>query len=463
MCLFRKKNYPEPELKRVVVGLLGGSNSGKTTFFSGIQQAFVSGDRNLGANGEYHMSFKPVSIRRGTARVNEAEELEERTDECNDAQTVGKAFEILSEGKMPSAPPPAFAGGNVPPAFAGAANGTGLPPAFSAGSSEKPKNDNQVNNIDVSDSDQESLRDAMKLVAEINKSWGVDAVRGFQANTASIRYIELTFEVLINNEPKCLLTVTDYAGEIIDDANRVPEQMVGMVARHIKNCDAVIVLASARDLSRTIENTYGADQNMFQELNTRAVVSADRINNLIRFLENEYLSVLLAVTQTDSPQVDERLSSDNFLRAMHDLREYIYAPIFNRALDKKKWSSGIIPVTAIGYKRNGDFNVDENNMILPDATINQNGIDIAVLFTLYNAILAHEAQMIPETIELHKKLIKGHDDRERLHILVTQYKKLWEIRKALDAEMNLFAPVYARVSALENVSEIGETIVNWSV
>lgn len=458
--LFRRE-YPEPELKRIVITLLGGSNSGKTAFFSGIQQSLVNDERKLGADGKYRISFKPVSIRRGIARVNESNELEEHTDDHNNETAAGAAFQMLSEGftaKQLQSSPPAFAGGNVPPAFASTANGTGYPPAFSGSSTEKPKNDSQVNNIDVSGSDQETLSDAMKLVSELRQSWGVDAVRGFQAGTATTRYIELTFEVLINNEPKCLLTITDYAGEIIDNANKVPDQMLGMLARHIRNSDAAIVLASARDLSKTVETTYTADQNMFQTLNTKEIVSADRINNLIKYLEKKDFSILLAVTQIDSPQVDERISSDHFFRAMHDLREYIYGPTFNRASDKN-WSCGIIPVTAIGYKRNGEPNVDMNNMILPDATINQMGIDVAVLFTLYNAILAHEKEMRPEAIKLQKNPFKRRDDQERLYILIAQYKKLSEIRTALNAERNLFTPIFNKVCSLENVVPVDETIV----
>lgn len=53
-------------LKRISIALLGGSTSGKTTFFSGIDQAFVSHFKEFDNNT---ISFVAVSINSGIVKI----------------------------------------------------------------------------------------------------------------------------------------------------------------------------------------------------------------------------------------------------------------------------------------------------------------------------------------------------------------------------------------------------------
>ena len=462
-----KKKEPEPEIQlpRIVIALLGGSNSGKTAFFSGINQAMVSDIVDLGDDKRLRM--KAVSINRGTASADNT--TIKRETPIVDEETVNDAFNVLSSGITQ--------GGSIPAAFGGAqaggAFGAGVPstedfvgnavngafskldlPSINYGIGNGGKDDRSANNIDLTGKESaDYISGGSKLSAELETNWKID--KAFKAGTATTKFIELTFEVQINGQSKCLLTITDYAGELIDRSNNVPDSMLTMLANHINDSDAAIVLASARDMSKHIEDTFAADECMFMEQNTKDELSADRINNLMQYLKSNDFTMLLAITQKDSPQVDQRVSVNNFARAAHDLMEYIYRPTFCRAKDMN-WSYGIIPVSAIGRKKNGQPNVDENNILLPDANIRQDCIDTAIIFCLYNAILAKEKELVPERNKLEKQAFKSKEEKQKLNELSDQCTKLNDLRCAIMSESSIFSPIYEPTMPLEKISDVGD-------
>ena len=443
---FKKKEAePDIPLPRIVIALLGGSNSGKTAFFSGINQALVSDIVKLGNDNRLRM--KAVSINRGTASADNTTITREQPIE--DEATVNDAFNVLSSSIGQGAGiPAAFGGaqpGGAPAAFGG---------AFGGGAQSAPKDDRSVNNIDLTGKqDVDYISGGSKLSAELDTNWKID--KAFKAGTATTKFIEVTFEVQVNGNPKCLLTITDYAGELIDRSNNVPDSMLTMLAKHISDSDAAIVLASARDMSKHIEEVFAADECMFMEQNTKDELSADRINNLMQYLDTSDFTMLLAITQKDSPQVDQRVSVNNFARAAHDLMEYIYFPTFCRAKDMN-WSYGVLPVSAIGRRKNGQPNVDENNELLADANIRQENIDTSIIFCLYNAILAKEKELIPEKEKREKQLIKNKEDKQKLAELSDQCTKLSDLRCAIMSDGNVFGNIYEPTMPLEKIAAVGD-------
>ncbi|MBQ1463600.1 MAG: hypothetical protein IIZ18_02215, partial [Ruminococcus sp.] len=447
----KKETETEYPLPRIVIALLGGSNSGKTAFFSGINQALVSDIVQLG--NDTRLRMKAVSINRGTSSADNTTITREQPIE--DEATVNDAFSVLSSSIGQGAGIPAAFGGAsqpAPAAFGGAQPG-GAPAAFGGafggGAQSAPKDDRSVNNIDLTGKqDVDYISGGSKLSAELDTNWKID--KAFKAGTATTKFIEVTFEVQVNGNPKCLLTITDYAGELIDRSNNVPDSMLTMLAKHISDSDAAIVLASARDMSKHIEDVYAADECMFMEQSTKDELSADRINNLMQYINNNDFTMLLAITQKDSPQVDRRVSVNNFARAAHDLMEHIYFPTFCRAKDMN-WSYGVLPVSAIGTRKNGQPNVDQNNQLLPDANIRQENIDTSIIFCLYNAILAKEKELVPARDSLDKQFIKNKEDKQKLAEISDQCTKLNELRCAIMSDGNVFGSIYEPAMPLEKI------------
>ncbi|MCM1507913.1 MAG: hypothetical protein NC177_12395 [Ruminococcus flavefaciens] len=439
------------ELKRISIALLGGSTSGKTTFFSGIDCAFI---RRFRMFKDKSFSFKLVSIKSGIVN----------NDDPNcEIQTVETAkFDT-------SAPAPAFTGAPQTPAFTGAPTATafgggGAPTATAfanAGTSKnaRPKNNDKVNNISITEGNKsEQIRDAALLSAEMERAWNIRPEYGFNAGTATTKYVEATYRIELDGKPKCNLVITDYAGELIDNSAKVPEAMLTQLSNHIANSNAAIILANSRAMSNHIRDVITNDRCMFNETQTRQALSAQRLNDLMRNMTMENYCLLLAITQCDSPQVDKRMSQDNFARTALDLTNYIYQPTFVTARNNN-WSRGIIPVSAIGTKEDGSPNVDEKNEnFLPDADINQWNIDTALLFCIYNSVFAVQKQ-IEKELEEYKGFIINHDRRKRRDLLRQQNGDLGEIIATINSEKDIFNGIYQKTIPMEVHSDIQNVVM----
>ena len=431
----------EAELQTVSVALMGGSASGKTSFFQGIMESMVNKSVQLG--GGDTLLIEPIKVSRGVSPAMESREVQEQV--------------------LISAPPEQTAqpGASIFSQMMSYASSYGAMPEYGGYAQTSDKNADPVAYRDIEAiSDQDRLSESLKLADQLRKMFTINAADGFQAPTATVRYVEITFSVLMNDKPKCLLTITDYAGELLDNASaEFNSHMVDILSRYLKRCDALILLANARALNGLIETTYNAEQCMFKEQLTRQTLSADNVCAVIRSMRTKNMTLLLALTQTDSPQIDDRISRNSFTRAQRDLRTCIYEIAFSAA-HARNWSYGSIPVTVVGRKRGGAPNVDDMNRILNDAVLRQENVDTSILFCLYNALMAQMMDMQKEKAELEKPLmILTPEQNNRLHQLRAQLRTMGELRAALSGRDGLFSAVFEPHFALEVASETGEVRV----
>ena len=431
----------ESDLQTISVALLGGSASGKTSYFQGIMESMVNKSVQLGSGDS--LLLEPTRVSRGVSPAAESGDVQEQVLISVPSGDAGQAEESVFSQMM------------------NYASSCSTMPEFNGYAPAPERNSEQIAVRDIeASSDMDKLAESLKLADQLRKMFTINASDGFQAPTATVRYVEITFRVLVNDKPKCLLTITDYAGELLDNASsEFNSHMVDILTRYLKRCDAMILLANARMLNGLTETTYNAEQCMFKEQLTRKTLSADNVCAVIRSMRKENLTLLLALTQTDSPQIDDRISRNQYSRAQRDLRSYIYEIAFNAA-SARNWSSGSIPVTVVGRKRSGEPNVDLTNHILPDAVLNQQNIDTSILFCLYNALMARMLDLQKEKSPLEKPLmILTPEQNTRLHVLRYQLRSLGELRAALSSREGLFSAVFDPNFALEVASETGEVRV----
>lgn len=439
MAFFNRKQETLIELPKVIISLIGGSGSGKTSFFQGIQESLVDEIHVIG-DGKYNIQLQPISIIPGfSSQENETikdeeEEIQEVTLEASDSNVLQNSIDELETfglGGMPAPPPK---------------------------KSNAPKDSRKVDTYDLHEkTGSDKISEGMQLADYLRKLFGIVRGKDFNGGTATIRYISVTFEVRINGEPKCELLVTDYAGELIDNSATTLKQGVNTLAKHINSSDSAIVLVNARDLSKNVRDVIVPDESMFTKLETKRAVSADNINNLFNILKKDNFTILLAITQVDSPKVDDRVKANDFARTQHDLKEHIFQPTFINA-SNKNWSTGIIPITVIGRKKDGSPNVDDQGHLLKDAEINQKNADISVLFCLYNSVLCHIMQLQKEidAFPTVKKIVGSAEEKQHLKTLESQKDMLNQIRNALASNPSIFAKVGHYHSALTTVADTGD-------
>ena len=435
----RKKTAQPVPLRDITISLVGGSGSGKTSFFKGIIQSLLGDGRKL--PDDKKIDLLPVKLYRGietdTGEIQE-NAISEVDESTIDTQDVNGAISQLMMS---------FSGAEMP----------------NAGMPSRENQSMDEFDIESIESEDERLAEATRLADAINKAFEINDKSGFRGSTATTRFVCLKFHVRLNGESKCTLTITDYAGELIDNASITSKSGVNTLSKYLNQSDAAIILASARSLSENLHENYNSENSMFKTLLTKEAVSADNINSIFKILTKKHFTMLVAITQKDSPQVDERLSRNQFQRAQLELKETIFTPAFDAA-KYRNWSSGIVPVTVIGTKSNGEPNVDENNKLLPGAEIRQENTDTAVLFCLYNAVMGHVESIQEEILPLKKKffIFKSAEEREQLRILEGQAESLQQLRRAMAGDTSLFDAVGQRCFALEVTDEIQDIKVKES-
>lgn len=427
------KKETERGYASISICLLGPSTSGKTTFFAGIEQALIN---SVVRFGDLYIHLNPYSVNRGVVKSKDNEEIEETV-----TQQPINAQEQLQNIQNNNAPKgSAFAtGGSSSTIFNNTSN--------SSGSAFEQKDDRQVNNINIAS----GLSAVLKLNAELDKQVGISNGE-WLGGTATTRYLTLSFEVKINQKTKCILQITDYAGELIQLNKAVPESMLDLLVRHLENSEAAIVLANSRVMSSVITNPTAKNPSMFLVENAKRELSANRINSLMRNIKSEAFTFLLALTQTDSPQVDERIKQNNYKTVSNNLKEYVYDLAFLKVQDESKWSTGIIPVSAIGTKRDGSLNVDSENAILKDAELNQVGIDKAILYCLYNAVLQKLEKINQDLKEMGLALFG--EKRELRNDLKQQMADLLDVKELLANNLDYFDDICEKKIALQKVTHL---------
>ncbi len=422
----------------ISICLLGCSNSGKSTFYSGIRQALV---QDFVKFGNHVIRLNMCSISSGVATVKQGNpNVEESVTHVNAPQdqlkgmtgnvSTGNAFSQVAGNAFSQVAGNAFSS-------SGAASGV-----TTENGSEK--DNRQVNNINIAG----GLSNAVKLSAEFDKQFDISTK--FNAQTATTRYIILSFEVKIDEEVRCILHLTDYAGELISLEHEVPDSMLRMLTDHLKRSEAAIVLSNTREMGNVITTPTTNNPSMFLVNKARAFLGANRINSLLTNIDNDKFTFLLALTQVDSPQVKPEVKQNNFKTVSNNLKEYIYNLAFLKAEHEKMWSTGIIPVSAIGTKRDGSYNVDINNNLLPDAELNQQGIDKAILFCLYTSTL----QKLNALDKEMKDTGGIFGDRKLYNNLKAQRDDLLVIKNFFAENEHYFDCINERKIALQKVSTL---------
>ena len=434
----------ESDLCEFYISLVGGSASGKTSFISGVVQLLVSQGLSVGKAGdEKYIYFRPVAVGSG--------EIDARPEPV---KTAAQAIPQISSPFMSQS--------------VGGGGG-----AFSAvGGAPSPLKDKaQVPSLNVTDKEGADRLGTAQQVERLIRQWQILSAEnagtkraGFHAPTDKVSFAEMTFEVIINDVPRAKLRITDYGGEFIDDPDGTVQNVYSKLINHIYNSDGAIILANVRAMEEHIDDTFDANSSMFRAVGVNRSISADSINSLFRSMgEKKDFTIVAALTQTDNPFIDKRLSENNFRRPLTELKKNILRPTFQCAA-MRKWSSGLLPVTAVGTKRDGSANVDKLNNLIEDAVISPHGIDTAVLFCLYNGALARKKELSRERDSLcgmfaRPKLFADKAEREKFSELCSQIDDLSAIADALHSDPQLFEEVFEGECALEKTTVVGDVKV----
>ncbi len=425
----------------ISICLLGPVGSGKTTFFSGVNRALVMDEVKIG-NHCIRLNLRSITNGAAAAKKDspnvEVSETVSHIENSPQDQLKGMAsnMEVGNAFSM-------FTGNSIPQigknSFENVSGNSSNTPEKGAEENEQVKNINIAGGFD----------NVFKLGAEFEKQFEIS--EGFRGHTATVRYIILSYDVIIDEEVRCVLQFTDYAGELITLKRAYPESILKLLAGHLENSEAAIVLCNTRDMAEVMTSPTPNNPSMFLVDRARALLGANRINTLITNIDNDAFTFLLALTQVDSPQVKPEVTRNNFKTVSSDLRRNIYNLAFSKVDHKRNWSTGIIPVSAIGTKRNGAPNVDdENKNLLPDAELNQKGIDKALLYCLYTSTL--------QKMDALEKKIKDASglfgDRRLCNMLKAQREDLLVVKNVFAENEHFFDDINDKKIALQKVSTL---------
>ncbi|MBQ3918937.1 MAG: hypothetical protein II695_04620 [Oscillospiraceae bacterium] len=422
--------------------MIGGSDSGKTTFMSAVCQ--MLSDKGVRINGldkngdkySYKFHLEPVKY-----------------DVGDTADKLNEDVDVTSQPPQKTSPMSAGAGGG------GGAFGR----AVSGITANAGRNVGRVMHYDAYSAEgAERTAIISKIQGELQRRFEIRPASSgnesdFRDGTDKMIYTEICFEILLDDDVIGIMYITDYGGEFIDRPGEGGgDEIFSKLIDHIYHSDGAVVLANVLHLSEHVAESYDAGSSMFNEVNVRTGISADGINNLIRALrDKEDFTFVTALTASDSPNVDVRVSENGYKRAMNDLKRFILEGSFSCA-QYRDWSTALIPVSAIGRKSDHSPNVDRSGRILPDAEIHPEGVDKAIMFCIYNAALAKKTELDSEYTALKKKLFKGRDEKRRYEGVTARIKKLDKLIDVLQMDKDdMFRDLYEPVYAHEHESEVG--------
>lgn len=214
--------------------------------------------------------------------------------------------------------------------------------------------------------------------------------------TGDIR--EFEFSLMINGVESCKMIITDYAGECITNFETNRNDFASL-SKKLSQSDVLIFMTDAIVTC----NNFGNRNDLQNQL--RANWLTRMSHSIITNVEKRHgkLSVLIALTKSDSPLIEEKYKEDNFADVSRMLVKDVYDNIFT-SLNHKNWNFGIIPVSCVGDNNVDTFIEDDNNIrttVKADANIKQKNIDIAILYSLYLNI----GDMINDLEDLKEQLI----------------------------------------------------------
>ena len=415
--------------------MIGGSGSGKTTFMSALCQMFTEDDMVIDtSNGSYVVHLLPVLYDVGGT----AEKVETDVPKTSAASFM---------------PTKAGGGGG---AFGKAASG------IRANAGRTSSRERHLDAL-VVDGDAR-LAVIRQIQAELAKKFEIkpsdnSVTSDFREGTDKMIFTEICFEIYLNDEMMGLMYITDYGGEFIDDPDGSAQEIYSKLIRHIYSSDGAIVLCNALHMSKAVADSYDANSSMFDGTAVRSAISADGINNMFRALgDKDDFTMVTALTASDSPGIDPRLSDNGYRRAMHDIKKYVLAPSF-RAASFREWSTMLTPVSAIGRRADGSPNVDATGRVMENAQIRPYGVDRAVMFCLAGAAMAKRKTLLAELDELNKfKIFRTPAEKSRRETVKSELGRMEKLINALRGD-DIYSAAYEPSFALEKIEQVGNVKV----
>ncbi len=390
------------------ISLIGGSGSGKSAYFAGMLDALVVQPYRLGS-GENQLSiqFRIKSIKKAANLFNAADQL------FGESENLLDVAESLSDIESDS------------PEVKDVLSNTADVLTDTAGV--------LTDAADVLLNASEDLFDATRA-AQLLEEYRIHTK--FPESTTDMDSTEFTFDFYINNVPCEEVIITDYAGELIDKANK-PEYAnpLRKLCQSISESDALILMADTSAAAKWCSNKFQLSQ----------AVHAPRMNMLIPIIleaaqkGGRKLTTLVALTKSDHPDIPDGVRRQNFGQLSSLLADHTYSTIFTQ-LQYLHWPYGIVPVTAVGANC-----TDANNKIPQYADIHQENIDVSMLFCLYNALVRslHERQtaLAPYEGVRGKMRLLNKNEREMRDKLCAERDGLQHCLDAMQGMMPTFQQV----------------------
>jgi len=282
---------------------------------------------------------------------------------------------------------------------------------------------------------------ALQLQQEIKNLFVFSRKGAATLATSTGRYITLTFDVQLDGNSICTLTVVDYAGEIVDlEAGRDPnELLLASFSQQITECNAAVILANAVKLSENLNGPNNED--MFNTTNLREALNVHNITAAIETAKaNSPFCFLVDISQSQHPDVlKSRVKINSFKDSQRALQERIFNVLYSQAANK--WAVGMLPIDAFGEEC-----VDENNQLKKDADFAPIGIDKSILFCLYNVSQYYDKMIQDEINSIHVPLFGAARAAalQTRNKLIAQRRKYAELRTAIKSDQHYFDDVYEK-------------------
>ena len=400
--------------EEIQIALIGGTTDGKTTFFTSMIECMVSTMVRL--KDGHSIRLRPIEMRKGlnyTGGTNQPI-VEEKEVEHKSVNELDAIMNNLASIKPPV------------------------------------NNSQKENNALISVDSENSVESTIKLQRALDDLFSFPRAGGIASNaTATNRYITMKFDVLVDSVPVCKLVIVDYAGEIVDlKKDTLSALLLKNYAKQVTSCDASIIFANANKLTKVVNQNPREGESIFNVTTAKAELNVDNVTTVITTAkEKSPFTYIVAISQTENPNVAPIVKMNNYRDAQRCLQEHIYEVLYDTAKHNRDahgkalpWATGMLPIDAFGKDC-----VDENNKLKPDCDFKPIGIDKAILYCLYNVSLVYDEQLKKEIDNVHVPILPGKEKKAALSkkAYFTELQKSYAaLRTAITSDEHYFSDVY---------------------